>query len=294
MPPIVDAHAHIAREMTGFRRPTRHGRAIDEGGEAQFFPPSFDPVASPPETLLAYMDQAGVDRTFLVQHHLYGDQNALVLATLKQWPDRFSGFAYLGPMTDPGDPDRLARLLGEGMIGLKIELPSTRRLNAAFRWDGAGEMRLWECLARLGRPLWIDINGCNGEDVTALDRALTSVGGVRLMVCHVGGAPQGIWRERALLAKKFDGWTDLAAVPLLSGPEAEYPYPEAQEIVRWAVEQFGADRVLWGSDYPPTLNSSTYRQLIDVVRRHCPFLTPAQKDQILGGAAEAVRRAFTS
>lgn len=282
---IVDAHAHIARVMTGFMEPRRFGRAVDGGQERQFFPPSFDPTASPPEVLLAYMDDAGVDRTFLVQHHLYGDQNALVLATLRQWPDRFGGFAYLGPMTAPSAPDDLERLIDAGMYGLKIELPSTRRLNPEFRWDGPNERRLWERLNRLGRPLWIDINGCSAEDVAAIDRALTDTP-VRLMVCHVGGAPHGIWRDRALLARKFDGWVDLAALPLLCGPDEEYPFPRAREIVRWAVESFGADRVMWGSDYPPTLRGGTYRQLIDWVRRHCSFLTREQIDLVLGGAAE--------
>ncbi|TAK20663.1 MAG: amidohydrolase [Chloroflexota bacterium] len=292
--PIIDAHAHVARVMTGFRQPLRFGRAIDGGREHQFFPPSFDPTASSPEVLLGYMDQVGVDRTMLVQHHLYGDQNAVVLASIRQWRDRFSGFAYLGGMGQASAPDDLERLIDLGMLGLKVELPSTRRLRPEFAWDGPAEMRIWERLARLGRPLWIDINGCGADDVAALDRALSAVGSVRLTVCHVGGAPEGIWRERAMMAKKFDGWVDLAALPLLTGADEEYPYAKAQDLVRWAVEQFGAERVLWGSDYPPTLNSSTYRQLLDMVRRHCDFLTPAQKELVLGGAAEAVVREFSA
>src|SRR5205814_2078829 len=96
---------------------------------------------------------------------------------------------------------------------------------------------------------------------------------VPLVMCHVGGPPEGIWQERALVAKAAPagGWVDLAALPMLFR-EDEYPWPHAQEIVRWAVEEFGADRVMWGTDYPPALNSGTYRQLLDFVRRHCTFL----------------------
>jgi predicted TIM-barrel fold metal-dependent hydrolase len=292
---IVDAHAHVARRMTGFRQPLRYGKAREtDGRELQFFPPSFDPTASHPEVLLGYMDQAGVDRAFLVQHHLYGDQNELVLACIRDWPDRFSGFAYLGGMGQPDAPDQLERLVEAGMLGLKVEQPSTRRLRPEFRWDGEPEHRIWTRLERLGRPLWIDVNGASEEDVAALERMLEDHPRLRLMVCHVGGAPEGIWQRRALLAKKANGWVDLAALPLLGGPSAEYPFPEAQEVVRWAVEQLGAERVLWGTDYPPTLNGATYRQLLDWVRRHCPFLSEAERAEILGGAAMRALRAAES
>jgi hypothetical protein len=127
-------------------------------------------------------------------------------------------------------------------------------------------------------------------DAAALERALDDHPRLRLMVCHVGGAPEGIWQRRALLAKKANGWVDLAALPLLGGRDEEYPFPLAQEVVRWAVETFGAERVLWGTDYPPTLNGATYRQLLDWVRRHCPFLSEAQRAEVLGGAAERVLR----
>jgi predicted TIM-barrel fold metal-dependent hydrolase len=288
---IVDAHAHVARQMTGFCQPLRYGVVREtDGREFQFFPPSFDPTASPPEVLLGYMDQVGVDRAFLVQHHLYGDQNEVVLACMRGWPDRFSGFAYLGGMGQPDAPDQLERLIEAGMLGLKVEQPSTRRLRPEFRWDGDAEHAIWARLERLGRPLWIDINRAGEADVAALERMLDDHPRLRLMVCHVGGAPEGIWQRRALLAKKANGWVDLAALPLLSGPDEEYPFAGAQEVVRWAVEQFGAERVLWGTDYPPTLNGATYRQLLDWVRRHCPFLSRPQRAEVLGGAAERVLR----
>ena len=287
--PIVDAHAHVARELTGFRQPLRYGRTREsDGTESQFFPPSFEPVASPPEVLLAHMDHAGVDRAFLVQHHLYGDQNELVLECIRTWPDRFSGFAYLGGMGQSDAPDQVERLIEAGMLGLKVELPTTRRLRPEFRWDGEAEARIWARLERLGRPLWVDVIGCDEADAAALERAIDAHPRLRVMMCHVGGAPQGIWQRSALLAKKANGWVDLAALPLLVGPDEEYPFPRAQEIVRWAVETFGAERVLWGTDYPPTLNRATYRQWLDWVRRHCPFLTEEQRAEVLGGAAERV------
>lgn len=289
---IVDCHAHVARVMTGFREPLRYGKVQDQGQVAQMFPPSFDPPASPPEVLLGYMDQVGVDHTFLVQHHAYGNQNELVLECVRRWPDRFSGFAYLGGMGQPEAPDQLERLVENGMAGLKIELPSTLRLRPAFRFDGDAEMRVFERLNALGRPLVIDVNGAPLDVVPQLRRVVESFPRVHLVVTHVGGAPGEGWQERARLANvdPSRGWVDLAALPLFWGPEQEYPYPKAQETLRWAVQEFGVDRIMWGTDYPPTLNYGTYRQLLDWVRRHCEFLSAEDKAKIVGGNAERFLR----
>ena len=282
---IVDAHVHIARELTGFWEPLRYGKVVDRGQVRQLLPPSFDPPASPPEVLLGYMDQAGVDRAIVVQHHMYGDQNATVLAALAQWPDRFAGYAYLGAFDQPDDPDRLERLITRGMLGLKVELASTRRLRSDFRFDGEHEWHVWERLNQLRRPLAVDLIGMPPEDVAALRRLLDALPNLTIVNCHVGGPAGDGWQERALLGAHPRVWSDLAALPLLLRDD-EYPYPKAREFVRWAVEHVGADRLLWGTDYPPLLSHGTYRQLLDYVRVHCAFLSEDQRAAILGGNAE--------
>ncbi len=283
---IIDCHAHIARTLTGFWQPLRYGKVQDQDRIRQIFPPSFDPPASPPEVLLGYMDQAGVDRTCLVQHHLYGDQNATVIDALKRWPDRFVGWAYLGPLDQQDAPDQLERLIEAGMLGLKVEVASTRRLRVDFRFDGEREWRVWERLNQLKRPIAVDINTATPVDVVALDKLIHEFNHVWMLDCHVGGPPREGWQERAFLARHPRVWVDLAALPSMMDSDGEYPYPKAQEMARWAIENFGVEKVMWGTDYPPLLNHGTYRQLLDWVRRHCDFLTVEQKSQVLGGNAE--------
>ena len=43
---------------------------------------------------------------------------------------------------------------------------------------------------------------------------------------------------------------------------------------------------MWGTDYPPMLTLATYRQWLDLIRRHCPALTDEQRAAITGGNAE--------
>jgi predicted TIM-barrel fold metal-dependent hydrolase len=283
---IIDCHTHVAREMTGFWEPLRYGKALDQGVVRQLLPPSFDPTSSPPEVLLGYLDDAGVERAFLLQHHMYGNQNDTVLECVRTWPDRFVGFAYLGALDQPDAPGQLERLIEAGMTGLKVEVASTRRLRPDFRFDGEREWRVWERLNQLKRPLLLDLIASPPEDVPALRQVIDASPNVQVVNCHLGGVSRPGWEERALLTKHARGWLDLAALPGMVERGEEYPYPKAQERVRWAVQTFGADRIMWGTDYPPVLKNATYQQLLDWVRTHCAFLSDEQRALILGGTAE--------
>ena len=295
---IIDCHTHVAHSLTGFWRPLRYGQVTDQGRTLQVFPPSFDPPASPPEMLLAHMDYVGIDRAFLVQHHLYGDQNETVLDAVRRWPDRFVGFGYMGGFDRPDAADDIERLIERGMHGLKVEVASTRRLRPSFRFDGEVEWEIWQRLDELGRPLVLDLGTATEEDTAVLRRMLEAFQNLRILICHLGSPPKGDWRERAGLARNPHVWLDLAAAPNLSAtaptpgctsPQAsppEYPFAEAQKLVQWAVTTFGAHKVMWGTDYPVLLRRGTYQQLLDFVRVHCEFLTAEQKGLVLGGAAE--------
>src|SRR5262249_1138006 len=71
--------------------------------------------------------------------------------------------------------------------------------------------------------------------------------------------------------------------PITWGGVWEYPYVEAQVLIRDARDTFGASKLIWGSDMPNVERFCTYRQCVDYVRRHCNFLTAPEKDQVLGG-----------
>ena len=50
----------------------------------------------------------------------------------------------------------------------------------------------------------------------------------------------------------------------------------------------GADKLMWGTDVPGLLTSGSYRQLLNMIRVHCEFLSAEQKPQILGRNATRV------
>ena len=62
-----------------------------------------------------------------------------------------------------------------------------------------------------------------------------------------------------------------------------FPYWSALTIVQRLVEGLGAERIIWGTDWP-YLGVQPYPELIRAIRT-APFLGPGEADQILGGNA---------
>ena len=71
--------------------------------------------------------------------------------------------------------------------------------------------------------------------------------------------------------------------PITYGGLWDYPYPEAQSLVKQLRDTFGASKLIWGTDMPNVERFCTYRQSLDYIRRYCTFLTADEKDRILGG-----------
>ena len=70
--------------------------------------------------------------------------------------------------------------------------------------------------------------------------------------------------------------------PISWGGVWDYPYPEAQQLIRGLRDTFGASKLIWGSDMPNVERFCTYRQCVDYVRKHCSFLSDGERELILG------------
>lgn len=63
----------------------------------------------------------------------------------------------------------------------------------------------------------------------------------------------------------------------------DYPWRDALAILEQIFERYGAGRLCWGSDFPASTRFCTYRQSLEVLRSHCPFLRPTDLREIYGG-----------
>ena len=68
-----------------------------------------------------------------------------------------------------------------------------------------------------------------------------------------------------------------------------YPWLDAQENQKQIIKAFGAQRVMWGTDWPVIENShAQYAQALTQVRDDMKFLTDEDKSWILGKTVQRV------
>jgi L-fuconolactonase len=105
-----------------------------------------------------------------------------------------------------------------------------------------------------------------------------------------------------IAAARWQPWADdiaciadqTHAVCKLSGLLTEAgPAPQSPTTRRWArhvLERFGADRVLWGSDWPVLERASDYRAWWLETQAALADLDPGERGAVLGGTAQRVYR----
>lgn len=249
------------------------------------------------EQLLWEMDRHGVDVAILVAAAIgeNADNNAYCAEMVRQYPGRLLHFLDLDSRwsqtsLQPGGPQRLSEALELfSPAGLSHYLPEENtgwlRSDAArdFYAAAAGHGLL---IAINMRPEWLD-------DFQTLAAELAQA---VFLVGHMGlsGLASTMTPEEA--SRKVEGLAEYANVHLkVSGfyygaPDPwDYPSYPARDRFRTYLDAFGADRLHWGSDYPVApLRAHSYRQSIDLVRRHCKDLDQAAQSRIFGGSIAAL------
>jgi predicted TIM-barrel fold metal-dependent hydrolase len=195
--------------------------------------------AAPIEAYLAQLDGAGVAQGVLVQPSFLGTDNSYLLQCLAVHPDRLRGIAVIDPSCDEVT---MAEMSAAHVVGLRLNL---------FGFDHAfvAEPDWQRLLARAAEHDWqIEIH-TTGEHIPFLLSALWP-SGANIVIDHFGRpdpaaglADPGI---KAMLAKADSGriWIKL------SGPYRCGGRPEL--YARAFLDAFGAQRLMWGSDWPWT------------------------------------------
>lgn len=229
-------------------------------------------------------------------------------AELAAWshPGRF---AYV-VRVDRRDPElrAIARLARDATHAkaLRVFAGLSRAEIMAF---AAGEYdELFGLAADCGLPIFVAIPG----NTDLLARYLEKFPAARVVVDHCGMPPGPAIRQALAQMEGLPDseayWTSLAggslgaslekvlrladypnvavkwAHPSAIFDDPIYPNPGVWPYLRRTLDAFGAERVMWGSDYSTLGTGETWGQtLFSIV--HCPELSPGERQSLLGGAA---------
>ncbi len=270
----IDSHVHVWTPDTE-RYPLATGVDAD----------SVQPRDFSPEVLLRHARPSNVGRAVLVGTVVYGTDNSFALDSLKRFPSVFRVVAIVDHHSERLE-ETMAGLLESGVVGFRI-----------IAWPGAEK----DWLRDAGYESMFRAASSTGQAVcpmtlpaglAELDRMCGQYPDTTVVIDHMarigelGPANEDELTELCALARYPRVYVKLSRFHSLGRKKP--PHDELAPSIRRVVEAFGAERLMWGSDSPFQVLRETYEDSIALVRDRLDFLSPAEREQILSGTAEAV------
>ena len=267
-PLLIDSHVHVWKRDPAF--PFAQGRK----------PPEFDASA---EMLLDLMRANGVARTVIVQVIHYRWDNSYLADVLKRYPKEFQGICRVNP-EDPAAPDHLSRLtLEQGFRGVRLS-PSDQADGDWIR--GPLMAPLWKRCAELKVPMTILASGQRMRDLVPL---IEQNPDLTVVIDHMADIPpdQPAQLEPLLALARYPRvYVKISHVPRLS--KQPYPHADAFDMVKRVYDRFGAKRLMWGTDWPISLNELPYDRMVALYRDNLGFMSAADRQQILSKTVQDI------
>ena len=267
----------------------------------QALPPWTVDFSYPPDSLVADMDYAGVDRALLHRTPDMGVSNDYIADCTRRFPERIQGLAYVEEWLIRSAPDasiqKLERAINDlGLSGLQF-LPFHMKLyGQTDDWADSEFHPFWDEVARLDIPVFFTIGAGDTLDdylseLRTLRRWMERYPDIRIVCTHGFN-----WRffadgntlhipdivyETAPVGHPNFNIQILFAVFLQS--RWDYPMPQIRPALEAMIRRIGADRIMWGTDIPIVLLHWTYLQSLDYIRNYCDFISGEDMELILGG-----------
>ena len=277
--PLIDAHSHLwLRQDTVIDgkviRSLKNGRSIFLDEEVQMLPPFMTDGVNSAEVFLSNMDYAQVAAAVVVQELIDGCQNDYLAQVQRQYPDRFFCMGMAWNMEEAQTVVQ-AGLKGIAYPGHRMTRPLTD-LMPIFKLMEAQDMVLSMCLAD------------NEAQLSQMEEVIAECPSLRIAIGHFGMANPPVtppwedrrWRNEIRLALHENVRIETGGITWLYNSEF-YPFPSAVRAIREAAGLVGADKLMWGSDYPRTITAITYRMSYDFIVKS-QELSDKEKRLLLG------------
>ena len=273
--PVFDTHAHvIAPDVRRYPRAPIGGHASDW---SQTRPVDVD-------AMLAAMDTAGVARTVLVQASTcYGHDNSFVVDAVAAHPNRFTGVCSV----DTLESDAVAALkhwLESGITGLRIFTTGSNM--GGQQLEILGDSRsfpLWDAVQAAGIPVCLQMTAKALPQVEMLAQRFSRA---RIVLDHFARPDLA---DGSPYARAAGLWA-LARFPNVYLKASPHTFAAAKSgqatpagFFRRTVDEFGAQRVFWGSNFPAA--EGTLASLLTLARENFASLSADEQDWIFSKTA---------
>lgn len=183
-------------------------------------------------------------------------------------------------------PEKLETWRDAGFAGVTFYVfdePTTQRIAGL-------PTEFWQWL--IDRRWLVSVNS-RGESWQVWEPVLERFPELRLLISHLGLPPRVSTPPSPVAARtamkdvlalgRFPGpRIKLSGLYALTEPAHAYPHQAAEPYIEATLETFGAERLLWASDFSPHLDFVSFPQAVDAPAQF-PCLTGATQEKVRGG-----------
>jgi len=273
---IIDFHTHVLPPQVKQKR----GQYIDRDPCFALLYAKKEAKIATAEELIDSMDRAGIDVSVIVNlgwmtHELCAETNDYILESIARYPKRLVGFCTVQPQSLDAAIAEIERCAQNGAKGIGELRPDIQLLDLE---DEAIISPLMETikkhrlilLTHASEPAGHDYPGKGIITPDVLYPFITHYPDVTIVCAHWGGGLPFYALMPEVKKALHNVYFDTAASPFLYQPRI---YSLASELV-------GADKVLFGSDFPLLPPTRLLQEIKSVA------LTEEEKDLILSGNAK--------
>ena len=273
-PLLFDAHAHlVAHDEVRYPR-----NPMQRAPDAPYRPPGVigrpggvhgpEPVNEVPDAapMLRWMAEQNVDGAVAVQKRMvYRYDNRYILDSSDAHPELFSAVVILDA-EDPATPDLVQRWVRDHRLA-GVRVFGGRKPDGSMPWlNSAAALRTWAVAQRAGLAFDIEVlaQGGGGPSIPALIELARRFPDVRLVLDHLlepemeeGDEHLGLDERYEALAPERNVFFKFTSINLDLCHAAN---ASPQKLLRRAVDLYGAERIMWGSDIGTS--SGTYAHMV--------------------------------
>ena len=280
---IIDAHSHLwlwqDTEVDGLPiRTLDGGRSLFMGEIRQMVPPFMTDGRNTAEIFLSNMNYAQVGAAVVTQEYIDGIQNDYLKQVQEKYPGRFL-VCGLCEFRRPGFLSQARELIRDGFRAIKIPANRLDLREGRVPLNSEEMMEMFHMMEERGMILSVCLAE-NNLQTGEIKEVIQECPKLKIAVGHFGMVTAPGWEDQVKLALNENVLIESGGITWLFNSEF-YPFKGAVKAIREAIDMVGADKLMWGSDYPRTITAITYKMSYDFVCK-ADGLTDTEKRLFLG------------
>lgn len=280
---VLDSHTHSWGPPSA-EHPWVNGPLVEDSIASFSVPPVFRN-----ETLLAGMDEAGVDEAVVVGYPVCEWTDNWYTVQAAERHDRLYGIVMLDQFDDDAPQALDTAMAVDDVLGFRLggicpydQMWETFDSSVTWLRDAIAETEFWDVAVETDAVVQLLVH------VSQLDQALELVETypeLTFLFDHFAYAEP----DTPLDDEGFERFAELAEYDsvgvkiseIVHQSETGYPYRDMHDHVRWLLDEFGRERVVWGSDFPNVSDDAAYAETLTWLE-HCDGLSTADRRWLTG------------